>query len=456
MTRGKKSQQVSGSNQNFPDRRASFQKGLTIVVSTPSPSSPRSTGAALEDSEQGREEQQTVGNANASAVQRDPTFSGLLQNTQRSIPSSSRGKSSIDAASSDSASQAVQSWESAGVLDGMQMDGMSVNGNDTTPMDASPGRYQLNLADDFFDLMEPMHGGRDMLGDGRPDLGLSAKTAVANEHGIVGTGLELSDAMNSDTSTGYPSLSNSSDFQSLPTGLFENQTTLVNSITSRVSSSDDSPGKILNMSDVDDIADDDCECTSTALQILERVAATISYASSLSGNDWSTSETKLDHLKGNLSQCFTLSSCFSCHQDSGFVMLILVIYEKLASSLEEVVHELKRHLDTLRRTAANKPHPSHKRSESRDISVQQGQTAGMLQGQLLQQRRPRMSLGRYQIDTAEEHSTVFATLILLQLSKLAKLVDEVKRNVVNSQWESHLILAKVLSKRMRILQGQLQ
>ncbi|KAE8313517.1 hypothetical protein BDV41DRAFT_576743 [Aspergillus transmontanensis] len=181
-----------------------------------------------------------------------------------------------------------------------------------------------------------------------------------------------------------------------------------------------------------------CECTGTALRILETVVVPVK------GSDWSSSERKLYYLKRNISQCIALSGCDSCAQDSGYAMLVLVVYEKITNTLEEVVNWWKRHLDNPVR-AAN--------GDSRRGS---GFPSEPRKSVHLRAQQPHMAIGPYQIDTMEEHSNVLGTLILLQLRRMVPLVMAMKRCVTSARWEAHLEVLKKLNYRIRNLQATLQ
>lgn len=75
---------------------------------------------------------------------------------------------------------------------------------------------------------------------------------------------------------------------------------------------------------------DSCKCTGTALRILEAVAMPVK------AGDWSTREQGLYFLKGNIWQCYILSQCTSCRQESGFTILMLILCEKITGIFEEV------------------------------------------------------------------------------------------------------------------------
>jgi hypothetical protein len=181
---------------------------------------------------------------------------------------------------------------------------------------------------------------------------------------------------------------------------------------------------------------ENCECTGNALRLLEIVTV------QLKGTDWDTTERKLYLLKKNISQCFALSQCGSCTQDSGLAILVLVLYEKMATTFEEIAHWWKRNLYTPARAATK---DGHQRHESREGTHQKYRS-----------QQVGTSLGRYQIDTVEEHCKVFATLISLQLHRFVTLVSRMKRDITSSKWEAHSGLLKMLSTRIKLLQATVQ
>ncbi|PKY00100.1 hypothetical protein P168DRAFT_322557 [Aspergillus campestris IBT 28561] len=185
-------------------------------------------------------------------------------------------------------------------------------------------------------------------------------------------------------------------------------------------------------------SEDDCECTSSALKILETVAAP------LKDTDWSTVERKLCFLKQILIRCIALSRCSSCAQDSGFTMLVLVLYDKITTTFEEAAQWWKRHLDT----------PTRLARQEAERAMHHDSREAVPWGRGLAQQPP-MALGRYPIDTMEEHCKVLATLILLQLHRLVSLLSAARRRISSSKWEGHLALLTILSQRTKAVQVML-
>ncbi|PLB36811.1 uncharacterized protein BDW47DRAFT_132613 [Aspergillus candidus] len=182
-------------------------------------------------------------------------------------------------------------------------------------------------------------------------------------------------------------------------------------------------------------SEDDCECTSSALKILETVAAP------LKDTDWNTVERKLCFLKQILTRCIALSRCSSCAQDSGFTMLVLVLYDKITTTIEEAAQWWKRHLDTPTRLARQEAERAM-HYDSREAVPWEGGSA----------QQPHMALGRYPIDTMEEHCKVLATLILLQLHRLVSLLSAARQRITSSKWEGHLALLTILRQRTKAVQ----
>jgi hypothetical protein len=102
-------------------------------------------------------------------------------------------------------------------------------------------------------------------------------------------------------------------------------------------------------------------------------------------------------------------------------MLIPILYEKITSIFEEVARGWKWYLDWL---------PQHHGTSQQFC----------------------MWLGKYQIDTKEEHCQVLATLITIQLRRLASLVAVAKRSVAGSKREAQLKRLTTVNQKMNYLQ----
>ncbi|KAF5493254.1 hypothetical protein CGCF413_v010331 [Colletotrichum fructicola] len=151
--------------------------------------------------------------------------------------------------------------------------------------------------------------------------------------------------------------------------------------------------------------DGDCECSEGFLEILQEVVIPPV------GADWAMAENTIFLLKNNISRCLVLSQCRGCRQDSKIGMLTLITYEKLTARFEEVAQWWGKHgqaqdvqsydcSQTERRQYQQQQQQQHKQHKQQKLS-----------GSKDIQRQPWITMGRYQIDTAEEHRAVFATII---------------------------------------------
>ncbi|KAK2053636.1 hypothetical protein LY76DRAFT_264743 [Colletotrichum caudatum] len=177
--------------------------------------------------------------------------------------------------------------------------------------------------------------------------------------------------------------------------------------------------------------DTDCECTEVALQVLEEVAVPPV------GTDWNMAENTIFLLKNNISRCLVLAQCRACRQESGICMLNLVIYEKLTTGFEEVAQWWRK-----RYRPQGVRNDSHSRRERHHNQQQQQQ----------QQQKTRITMGKYQIDTAEEHQAVFATIIVCQLRRLAGLSMLMTEHSKKIKWQAHVQYGEGLRRRMMALE----
>ncbi|EUC51002.1 hypothetical protein COCMIDRAFT_227 [Bipolaris oryzae ATCC 44560] len=190
--------------------------------------------------------------------------------------------------------------------------------------------------------------------------------------------------------------------------------------------------------------DGDCECMDTALQILEEVIILPV------GADWAMAENTMFLLKNNISRCLVLSQCRGCRQESGICMLILVIYEKLITGFEDVAQWWDEH-----------GHPQGARSDSRSNRRERHRQSQQQQQQQQQQRpfgsrqhrqQTRFTMGKYQIDTDEEHRAVFATIIACQLQRLAGLSLLMMQHSKKANWLAYVQYGEGLRLRMKKLE----
>lgn len=189
--------------------------------------------------------------------------------------------------------------------------------------------------------------------------------------------------------------------------------------------------------------EDNCDCTGTALRLLEEVA------SAPKQHELQRTERELYFLKTAISEYAALFECSCLRHDSGLAMLLVTVCEKLQLLFEEVSDSTGKHPDL-----------SHSKSQSspghgdRPYSGQDGASFGHHR----RDSRPRTNLvmGHYHIDTPEEHFNVLSALILLQLRRLAVLVSKLKRLAEKREWNAHITLLRTLMHRIKRLASTLQ
>lgn len=195
--------------------------------------------------------------------------------------------------------------------------------------------------------------------------------------------------------------------------------------------------------------DGDCECMDTALQILEAVVIP------LVGADWAMAENMILLLKNNISRCLVLSQCRGCRQESGICMLTLVIYEKLMTGFEEVAQWWGKQgqpqgvrSDGRNRKGKHHYQPQPQQQQEQKQPQQQQKRSGTKQ----LQQQTRITMGRYQIDTAEEHRAVFAAIIVCQLQRLTRLSMLMMEHSKKVKWLAHVQYGEGLRLRMNKLE----
>lgn len=167
-----------------------------------------------------------------------------------------------------------------------------------------------------------------------------------------------------------------------------------------------------------------------ALRILEEVVITPV------GADWAMAENTIFLLKNNISRCLTLSQCRGCQQESGICMLTLVIYEKLTTGFEDVAQWWGKQ--------------GHAQGERHHHQPQHQQQISSGPSHL--QHKTRITMGKYQIDTAEEHQAVFATIIACQLQRLAGLSMLMMQHSKKVKWLAHVQYGEGLRLRLNKLE----
>lgn len=187
----------------------------------------------------------------------------------------------------------------------------------------------------------------------------------------------------------------------------------------------------------------------TALQILEEVVIRPV------GDDWAMAENTIFLLKNNISRCLILSQCRGCRQESGICMLTLVIYEKLTTGFEDVAQwwGKQSHPQGARSDSRSRRERHHQQQQQQQQQEQQQpQQHQRLSGSRQLQQKTRITMGKYQIDTAEEHRAVFATIIACQLQRLAGLLLSMMQHSKKVKWLAHVQFGGGLRLRMNKLE----
>ncbi|EMD90789.1 hypothetical protein COCC4DRAFT_78227 [Bipolaris maydis ATCC 48331] len=195
--------------------------------------------------------------------------------------------------------------------------------------------------------------------------------------------------------------------------------------------------------------DGDCECMDMALQILEEVVIPPV------GADWAMAENTMFLLKNNISRCLVLSQCRGCRQESGICMLTLVIYEKLMTGFEEVAQWWSKqgHPQGARGDSRSRRERHHQpQQQQQKEQQQQPQQHQRSSGSKQLQQKTRITMGKYQIDTAEEHRAVFATIITCQLQRLAGLSLLMMQHSKKAKWLAHVQYGEGLRLRIKKLE----
>ena len=151
-----------------------------------------------------------------------------------------------------------------------------------------------------------------------------------------------------------------------------------------------------------------CQCLQTALQVLEVLET---------GNN-RFNKSAFDHIlglkKNAISQCSIMLGCQTCSAVSAFVMLLIVICEKILLSFEAWSI----------RYQGRKPKSSDGHSE--------GQTSDCRKGQVR-----KFFLGVYEVDSEHEQCSLLRSLALVQLRHLHRLLDRLQGFAASKNWAAH-------------------
>ena len=167
-----------------------------------------------------------------------------------------------------------------------------------------------------------------------------------------------------------------------------------------------SPSKTL-----DPTTSSSCQCMQTALGVLEALET--------DNNPFSPSA--FDHIlrlkKNAISQCVLMLRCQACSAASAFVMVLIIICEKILISFEK----------WSTRYQGRKPQPS----QISDLGVSSETNEGKVK---------KFFLGVYEVDSEHEQCSLLRSLAMVQLRHLHRLLVRLKEFAACRKWAAHQAL----------------
>ena len=159
-----------------------------------------------------------------------------------------------------------------------------------------------------------------------------------------------------------------------------------------------------------------CQCEQIAIEILEAIEV------KANTNSPCTSAQILQIQKQALRQCTTMLACIPCSNDSRFVMLLAVIFEKMTHSFQRL----------LTRT-----------------DLQCFLVGGSSEPSLPTQGDHTLYLADYEIDDNQERQAVVHALITLQLKALNELLSRLEGIATAQNWGTHCMMIAAASKDLQ-------
>lgn len=163
-----------------------------------------------------------------------------------------------------------------------------------------------------------------------------------------------------------------------------------------------------------------CRCMSTALDILE-VLEVKNSKMSLEAIDGI-----LSFKKRALAQCNVMLECQGCNSHSQFMMLLVVICDKMVASFERLSISCREVHNTI--------------TEVGDIKCAEGFT--IVDGKSL-------FVGEYEVDLDEERCYLVRQLVMLQLKNLATFELRLKGIANGWSWDAHKTMLATIDKRLQ-------
>ncbi len=166
-----------------------------------------------------------------------------------------------------------------------------------------------------------------------------------------------------------------------------------------------------------------CPCMHTALGILENLEVKNSRLNLYA----------VDHVlcfkKRALAQCNAMLDCRNCNALSGFMMLLVVICEKMVASFERLA------------TSCREQQEQHQTPPGVG-GWRKAEGTGLASGQSI-------FLGDYEVDLAEERWCLVRVLVMLQLKNLGNLLMRLKSVANPWNWETHRTILVSIDRRFR-------
>ncbi|KAJ5911148.1 uncharacterized protein N7473_000451 [Penicillium subrubescens] len=168
-----------------------------------------------------------------------------------------------------------------------------------------------------------------------------------------------------------------------------------------------------------------CQCTMSALKILEMLSSQFKPAEGL--------------------QCQSLVQCSASGRDSGVDLLVIALCEKMTAIFEKISASWERQLQAAARMKQKKPGVAAGVSEADPAT----------QNDFRHSQYSRVTTGGYQIDTIEERHMVFGLLFQLQLKRLSDIMTTLRKNAMANDLESHLAILMPTNQKVMDLKAAL-
>lgn len=162
-----------------------------------------------------------------------------------------------------------------------------------------------------------------------------------------------------------------------------------------------------------------CQCTHDAVRILEVLQVTNNIINPTTG------DRVLSLKKTAIDQCITMMNCPICSTTSAFVMLLIVICEKLVMSFESWSSNDKGKFLLVQQ-----------KCREDDESSRTSQSSNMM-------------LGAYEADLESEKYSIFRALAMCQLRRLTGLLSSLMDISASKDWGTHLNLLNSFQSRVR-------